>query len=166
MAGTAADRGLHASGDHTLMRSIRRRPLGWTVSYQSLGSHYSPEPLPAGSKMDVTFMTSLAGMLLQFHDFILTDTHSPTLGAGADFYETIDPNIIQARAEQEAEANSLLGSLAPGGTRAAELAPILESGLTRPRRVVEAATALEYNLETGAWSGATLEQGQWYGMKI
>jgi hypothetical protein len=38
-----------------------------------------------------------------------------------------------------------LGSLAPGGTRAAELAPVLE---------------------TGAWSGATLEQGQWYGMKI
>lgn len=161
---------LHASGDRTLVRHVRRRQSGWTVTYQSLASHYSLEPLPPGTGVELSFMTSLAGMLLQFHDFTLNDTRSQP--RGADFNETINGDSFKDRAQAEAhaheEANSLLGSLDPRGTRAAGLAPVLNtmlSDLLLPN-YVETATALDYNLETGAWPGATLDQGHWYGMKI
>ena len=120
-------------------------------------------------------MASLALMLLQFHDFTLKDAYSKGSASqlrSADFNQTIDHDSFESRAQAEArsdrEANSRLGGSGAPGTPAAGLAPVLNivlNDLLLPK-YLETAAALDYNLETGAWAGATLNQGQWYGMKI
>jgi hypothetical protein len=157
---------VHAEGDRTLTRRLRRRTFGWVVTYESLGSHYSLEPLPAGSGLEVSFMTSLTGMLLQFHDYTLGDTRARTAGKTADFIETINRDSFRARAKHE--ASSLLGNLPPTGAVPNPLGPVLHTELNDLLLpvVTDTAAALDYNLETGAWPGATLDQGQWYGMQI
>lgn len=162
---------VHASGDRTLTRRVRRRPFGWMVTYQSLGTHYSLDPLAPRTGMERSFMTSLAGMLVKFHDFTLNDSRSP-IGTGADFNETFNRDTFKARARQEANAQqaagSLLGGLATQDSRTAPLAPVLNTALNDLLLpdAVDAYTALDYNLETGTWPDAILEQGRWYGMKM
>jgi len=137
------------------------------VTYESLGSRYSLEPLPAGSGLEGSFMTSLAGMLLQFHDYTLGDTLAGAAGKTADFIKTIDRDSFKARARHE-EASSPLGNLPPTGAVPNPLDPVLNTGLNELLQpvVTDTAAALDYNLETGAWPGATLDQGEWYGMQI
>jgi len=161
---------VHAGGDRTVARRIRRRPNGWIVTYQSLASHYSLEPLPPGTGTGRSFVTSLADMLLQFHDFTLNDARSSP--RGAYFNEAINRDSANSRVQQEArayqEANPPLGNVVPEGTGTVALAPLFNTALQDllSPAAISVETALDYNLETGAWPGATLEQGQWYGMEL
>jgi hypothetical protein len=153
-----------------LTQHIRRRLNGWIITYQSLGSHYSLEALPAGSGLETSFMMGLAGMLLEFHDFTLVNADPTASDKSANFEDIIDSNSFNARVLREAqshrEAGSLLGNGSPADTAA--LVPRLKRSLQDILMTsVEAADiALDYNLQTGTWPGATLEQGQWYSMKL
>jgi tetratricopeptide (TPR) repeat protein len=143
---------LHASGDLTVTRHVRKRLSSWDVTYDPLGSHYALEPLPADSGMEGSFMAALAGMLLQFHDFSLEDAGSEK---SPYFSEAINSDGFNARVRE-------------GTAVTAALAPVLNTMLQQflDFSVVNARTALDYDLETGAWAGATLQQGQWYSMNL
>jgi hypothetical protein len=161
---------VHAEGDRTLTQHIRKRPTGWVITYQSLGSHYSLETLPEASGMETSFMVALAGMLLEFHDFTLIHADPTARDKSANFEDIIDSASFNARVLREAqshrEAGALLGNASPANTAA--LVPRLKKSLQDILMTdVEAAdTALDYNLQTGTWPGATLDQGQWYSMKL
>jgi hypothetical protein len=158
-----------AEGDRDLRRRVRRTASGWIITYASLGSHYALGPAPAGT--EASLMSALAVMLTRFHDFSLRDTRAGKLGPSADFKEALDRDSFNARVHEEAgkyrRANASLAGIS-GGSAAAALAPVLTTeldNLLNPA-VIDLNTALDYNLETGAWPGATLEQGQWYGMDM
>ena len=168
----SGDKVVNATGSRTVMLDARKRSFGWLVTYQPLDSHYSLEPLSAGTGVESSFLTSLGTMLLHFHDFSLRSTKSETGGMSADFDETVDARRFKERVEQEAhayqQANLQFGAAAPAGAGSAAIARALDirlKSLLWPV-AVDANSALDYNLETGAWPGATLEQGQWYGMKL
>jgi hypothetical protein len=71
------------------------------------------------------------------------------------FSEVINSDRFNARVQE-------------GITVPAALATVLNATLQDflDFRVVNARTALDYNLETAAWAGATLRQGQWYSMNL
>jgi hypothetical protein len=170
-ARVVGDAVVHARGDRSMMRSVLGRPFGWSVTYRSLGSHYALEPLPAGSDVGTGFMISLAAMLTQFHDFTLgKKSHTPAATA-TEFNELIDDSSFEARARQEVntpEIGSALSGDAPTSRTGASLARVLGTALDDLLypTLLAATTELDYNLETGAWPDATLQQGQWYGMEF
>jgi hypothetical protein len=161
------DAAVRASGTRSVERRVRKRALHWVVTYHSLAAHYTLDALPAQDGVEVSFMTSLASMLLQFHDVDLAGgSFSRTGTVGPDFHETTDRAGFSERVH--AEAASLLSSLDSTGSRGAQLSRSLDAalGLGLLPNSVESAAASDYSLEAGTWSGASLEQGVWYEMQI
>jgi hypothetical protein len=109
-------------------------------------------------------MRSLASLLLQFHDIDLIDKGRED--GAPDFGETLDRVSFMKRAHREGQ--SLLQSLPASRTHAAALAANLTAVLksASPRALRDMQAALDFNLEAGAWPGATLEQGVWYQLEM
>jgi len=154
---------LHASGMRSVERRVRKRKNHWVVSYRPLAARYRLDALPAQDEIESGFMTSLAGMLLQFHDVDLIGRGGTF---GPDFHETTGDAEFSQRVH--AEAASLLKSLDEPGSRGAQHSLSLNSALRLGLLPgsVESAAASDYSLETGTWAGASLEQGHWYEMQI
>jgi len=158
------ERAVRAHGERSVVRRVQKRAFHWVVSYRSNSSRYSLDELPPLPGVEAGFMRSLAGMLLQFHDIDLID-HGREDGA-PDFRETLNRVSFVKRVHREGD--SLLQALHSSGTHAAALALSLDAALKSalPGALFEAQAALDFNLEAGAWPGATLEQGIWYEMEM
>ena len=152
---------VHFQGSRTAQRQVRKGFGGWSVSYQSDDPHVKFDELPADEQLTSTSANSLARMLANFHDF--------RLSRNGDFDESkADISFgFHARAAAKALAGDLdsLDSDSDGG-RSTQLARrfVVAVGDELLPAAVEAQTAEDYNLETGTWIGATLEQGVWYDM--
>jgi hypothetical protein len=103
---------------------------------------------------------SLTRMALQFHDFDLERSGNFTQSKAAAKFESGMRSDVKAVTEFLAQNNA-----APPVTQ-----QIREQsdkyGSSKNGNSVEALVAEAYNIETGAWIGASLDQGVWYEMSV
>ena len=158
------DKVVRAHGERSVVRWVQKRAFHWVVTYETQSSRYRLDELPPQPGVEAAFMRSLADMLLQFHDIDLIDQGRED--GAPDFRETLDRVSFTKRVR--GEGDTLLQALPSAGAHAtalaANLAAVLKSA--SPSNLAEAHAALDFNLEAGTWSGATLEQGVWYEMKM
>jgi hypothetical protein len=152
---------VHFQGSRTARRQVRNHWWGWLVSHQLDEPHFKLDELPAGESLAQSLANSLAGMLAHFQDF--------SLNSNGDFDQgKADARFgFRARAAAKILARDLSAlELKSKGARSAPFARRLEAAVGDELlpAALEAQTAEDYNLETGTWIGATLEQGVWYDM--
>ena len=151
----------HFQGSRTARRQVRKGLGGWRVSYQPDDPHVELDEVPTGEQSQMALANSLAHMLAHFHDYRVTHN--------GDFDETKGDFGFDrhARAAAKALAGNL-GSLGADskGPQSSQLARRIGAAMRDElfAAAVEAQTAEDYNLETGTWIGATLDQGVWYDM--
>ena len=151
---------VHFQDSRTARRQVRMHWWGWLASYQLDEPHFKFDELPAESLAESP-ANSLAGMLAHFHDF--------SLNINGDFDQgKADLRFgFRARAAAKTLARDLSAlHLDSKGARSNPFARRLEAAVEDELlpASLEARTAEDYNLETGTWIGATLEQGVWYDM--
>jgi tetratricopeptide (TPR) repeat protein len=158
LAGTDS---LHFKASRTARRLVRKGFDGWTVSHVLDDPHFELGELPTNEWLESSFANSVARMLAHFHDF--------RLKRNGDFDQSKGDFRFWLRAR--ADAKTLAGKLgAPdfdtNSGHAARLARRIELALKDSLlpEAIEAQAGEDYNLETGTWIGATLEQGVWYDM--
>jgi hypothetical protein len=152
---------VHFQTSRTARRQVRKHWGGWLASHQLDEPHLKLDQLPAGESLAQSLANSLAGMLAHFHDFRLT---------GSGDFEQGKADIrfgFRARAAAKALGRDLsaleVNSKGSGSTPFARRLEAAVGDELLPA-AIEAQTAEDYNLETGTWIGATLEQGVWYDM--
>jgi tetratricopeptide (TPR) repeat protein len=143
----------HFQDSRTARRQVRKGLGGWRVSYQPDDPHVEFDELPADEQLTFASANSLARMLAHFHDFRLNRI--------GDFDE--GKADIRFGFHARAAAKALAGDL---GGQSTALARRLKAAIGDELwpAAIEAQTAEDYNLETGTWIGAALEQGVWYDM--
>jgi hypothetical protein len=150
---------VHFQGSRTARRQVRKHWWGWLASHQLDEPHFKFDELPAGESLAQSLANSLAGMLAHFHDF--------SLNGNGDFEQgKADARFgFRARAAAKTLARNLK-ALDPNSKGARSTARRLEAAVGDESlpAALAAQTAEDYNLETGTWIGATLEQGVWYDM--
>jgi hypothetical protein len=158
------DQVVHAHGERAVVRLVQKRAFHWVVTYPSSSAQYRLDELPPLPGVEAGFMRSLAGMLLEFHDIDLIDNARED--GAPDFRQTLDPVSFVKRVRREGD--SLLQALRAPGTHAAALAANLDAVLRSALQggLIDAHAALDFNLQAGAWPGATLEQGVWYQLEM
>ncbi len=145
---------VHAT--RSAQRRVRKGLTSWSVSFQAAPAHFDLEDPPAKDPALQGLATSLAGMLLQFHDF--------ELARKGDFDDS--EGRVKFGARVRADVNALTRDLESRGTPTAQLMRSVSKALSAQQSpdVVSSLVAENYNFDTGAWIGATLEQGVWYNM--
>lgn len=149
---------LHLSSVRTAQRRVRKGGLGsWVVSYLPGDTHFDLGTPPNEEPSTQAFANSISRMLLQFHDF--------SVARDGDFNASKRAFKFGARVRADVKAftrdHGSIGGRKPL-TRSIDQA--LEAALSRD--AIEDAVAEDYNLQTGTWIGATLEQGVWYDMAV
>jgi hypothetical protein len=146
----------NAHGTRRAQRLVRKRLGGWKVSFESTASHVDLANPPLKDTALQAFATSLAGMLLQLHDF--------DLAPNGEFDDTAGGFSFGARVR--ADMKSLIRDLASRSTATTQLPRAISKalGVQQSPGVAESLVAEDYNFATGTWIGATLEQGVWYNM--
>lgn len=151
----------HLQASRTAQRHVRTRLDSRVVSYQLDEPRFEFGGQPVSERLESPLANSLAGMLVQFHDF--------RLNRKGDFDQSKGDFRFDYRARADAKAFAReLGSLdldSKGG-HSTQLARRIGAALRDALlpEAIEAQTAEDYNLEAGTWIGATLEQGVWYDM--
>jgi tetratricopeptide (TPR) repeat protein len=152
---------VHLQSSRTARRHVRKGWTTWLVSHELDEPHFKFDELPAGEWLAQSLANSLAGMLAHFHDFRLTRKGDFDQGEADIRFG------FRARATAKGLARDL-SALEPNsnGGRSTPLARPLKAAVRDALlpAALEAQTAEDYNLETGTWIGATLEQGVWYDM--
>jgi hypothetical protein len=146
----------NAHGTRRAQRLVHKRLGGWKVSFESTESHVDLANPPLRDTPLQGIATSVAGMLLQLHDFDLAPNGEFDSSAGG----------FSFGARVRAEMKSLTRDLASRGTAAPQLSRSISKalGAQQSSGVAESLVAEDYNFATGTWIGATLEQGVWYKM--
>jgi hypothetical protein len=152
---------VHFQGSRTARRQVRKHWWGWLASHQLDEPHFKFDELPAGESLAQSLANSLAGMLAHFQDF--------SLNSNGDFDQSKgDARFgFRTRAVAKTLARDLRAlDLDSKGARSTPFARRLEAAVGDELlpAALEAQTTEDYNLETGTWIGATLEQGVWYDM--
>ena len=152
---------VHFQDSRTARRQVRMHWWGWLASHQLDEPHFKFDELPAGESLAQALANSLAGMLAHFQDF--------SLNTNGDFDQgKADARFgFRARAAAKTLARDLSAlDLNSKGARSPAFARRLQAAVEDELlpAALEAQTAEDYNLETGTWIGATLEQGVWYDM--
>jgi len=138
-------------------RRVRKGLTGWGVSFQAAPAHFDLANPPTKEPALQGLATSLAGMLLQFHDF--------ELAHNGDFDDSKGGFRFGSRVR--ADMGALTRDLASRGTPTAQLVRSVSKalGAQQSSHVIESLVAENYNFDAGTWIGATLEQGVWYDMR-
>jgi hypothetical protein len=141
----------HTEAMRTARRHVREANARWLVTYEA-GAIV--ERAIAG--LDETGL--LRGLTIPFARGLL-ELAPIQLTEQGEFDQVIDGRAIAIRLQ--AEAQTLLREHSAAGREPSpEEARALE--VTFAPEVVEARAEEDYNLETGAWNGATMERGVWY----
>jgi hypothetical protein len=147
---------LNMHGMTTAERLVRRRLDGWAVSFEPRGPRYEINQWPNDESLVQGILVSLIRMPTQFHDFNLARTGNFTQSTATHKFASNMRSDVKAVTEFLAQNNA-------------------PARLTRQIRdeswdyeygdSIEALVAEAYSIETGAWIGASLEQGVWYDMR-
>jgi hypothetical protein len=146
---------LQLHGSKVAERRVRRRPNGWTVSFEPRETHYEISHWTNDESLVQGIVVSLARMALQFHDFDLAPAGNFAQSGAAHEFESAMRADIKTVTEFLAQNN------APTG-----LTQQIRKESDRFGSSVEALVAETYNIETGTWIGASLDQGVWYEMSM
>jgi len=143
-------------GTREAQRRVRKGLGSWKVSFEPRTAHFELANPTLKDPALQGLATSLAGILLQFHDFELARSGEFDSRAGS----------FRFASRVRADVKALMSDLAARGTPTAPLmrsvGKVLSAQLSQ--NVIEALVAQDYNFETGTWIGATLDQGVWYDM--
>jgi tetratricopeptide (TPR) repeat protein len=151
---------LHFQGSRTARRHVRKGLASWLVSCELDDPRVKLDELPTGEQWETSLASFLARMLTRFHDYRLT--------RNGDFDQTKGDFgfYLRTRATAKTLARDL-GSLGPDSKRQSSRLARSIGAAVRDALLpgaLEAQIAEDYNIETGTWIGATLEQGVWYDM--
>ena len=126
------------------------------MSFEPAEAHFDLANPPLKDPALQGLATSLAGSLLQFHDFDLSGNGEFDSSAGG----------FKFGFRVRADVKALTSGLTARGTPAKQLMRGVGKALSAQLSpdVIEGLVAQDYNFETGTWIGATLEQGVWYDM--
>jgi tetratricopeptide (TPR) repeat protein len=143
-------------GTRNAQRSVRSGIGSWKVSFQPAEAHVELANPPLEDLPLDGFAISLAGMLLQFHDFELARNGAFDSSSGG----------FRFNSRVRADLKALTRDLAAKGIPSAQLMRIAAKALSVQQSpdVIDDLVAEDYNFETGTWMGATLDQGVWYNM--
>lgn len=145
---------LSVHSSRSAQRRVRKGLSSWGVSFQAAPAHFDLANPPTKDPALQGLATSLAGMLLQFHDF--------ELARNGDFDDSKGGFRFGSRVR--ADLGELSRDLASRGTPAAQLVRSVSKALGAQHDAIGSLVAESYNFDTGTWIGATLEQGVWYNM--
>ena len=149
---------LSVHSTRSAQRRVHKGLTSWSVSFQAAPAHFDLANPPTKDPALQGFATSLAGMLLQFHDF--------ELGRKGDFDSSKGDFRFGSRVR--ADVSDLTRDyLASRGTPpTAQFMRSVSKALSAQLspNVTDSLLAENYNFETGTWIGATLEQGVWYNL--
>jgi hypothetical protein len=152
---------VHIQSSRTAQRHVRKRLQSWLVSYQLGEPRFKLDELPSGQRLAQPLANSLARVLVHFHDFRLNRNGEFDDSKGDFGFAS------RVRADVKALARDFgaldLGSKVRPATPLSRLIGAAVKDELSPG-AAEAQVAEDYNLETGTWIGATLEQGVWYDM--
>jgi hypothetical protein len=152
---------VHFQGSRTARRQVRKGLASWLVSYELDDPRVKLDELPTDEQLETSLASFLARMLTHFHGYRVT--------RNGDFDETKGDFRFDSHARAAGKALARdFGSLGPDskGGQSSQLARRISAAMRDELSpaALEAQTAEDYNLETGTWIGATLEQGVWYDM--
>ncbi|MGC1524038.1 MAG: hypothetical protein WA803_21040 [Steroidobacteraceae bacterium] len=152
----AADKVNRASGTASLKGHFRKTHRPWLESYEPLMA-VNEADVKSNGAADLSLLAILFTRALRQHPDIVV-SHNGELLEVAD---------SRKAARQLADATrALISDRAPAGEIAARLSRHagLEIDVVFAPDTIEAKAAEDYSLATGAWIGATLDQGVWYRM--
>ncbi len=144
---------LRMNGLKRATRRVQRRSNGWRVSFEPIATRYDVKEWPSDRTLAQGIIAVLSQMLVQFTDFDLGSNGNFAQSQGARQFDS------SMRADIEAVSKSLSDNGVNSNLnqhRYAELAKYGDS--------IKAQVAEVYNIGTGAWNGASLDQGVWYDM--
>jgi hypothetical protein len=141
-------------------RRVRRSRNGWTVSFQPRGTHYEISNWPNNESLVRGIVASLPRLALQIHDFNVGPKGDFTQSTAAEKFGSGMRSDVKAVTEFLAQ-NSASSPLTDQIREEAGKYGNSEYGAP-----VETLVAESYNIETGTWIGASLEQGVWYEMNV
>lgn len=150
------DQTVRLQSSKSAKRKERKGAQSWIVSYDPGGFSIDLDQLPTKEIAVDESAISLAAMLTSLHDFVLA--------RNGDFDDST--RGFSFGAHVRADAKRLNNQLDAMGTGSAPLVRRLGSAI-RAALLPEAGDpriAENYNLETGTWIGAALDQGTWYPM--
>jgi tetratricopeptide (TPR) repeat protein len=152
----AADKINRAVGTGLVKRHLRERYGRWVASYEPNKTANDADVRPNGAADLDKLATIFTRALRQHPDIEVSNT--------GDLQEVVDSGKVSRRLSAAAQA--LIRERAPAAKIAARSSrhAAYEIDIAFAPEVIEATTAENYSLETGAWIGATLEQGVWYKM--
>jgi hypothetical protein len=152
----AADKVNRASGSASVKGHIRKNHRPWLESYEPIMAANDADVRPDGAA-DLSLLAVLFTRALRQHPDI-------TVSHKGDLLEVVDSRKV-AR-QLSAATRALIRDRAPAGEIAARLSTHAghEIDVAFASDTIEAKAAEDYSLATGAWIGATLDQGVWYRM--
>jgi tetratricopeptide (TPR) repeat protein len=141
-------------------RRVRRRHNGWTVSFEPRGTHYEISNWPNDESLVQGIVGPLTRMALQFHDFNVRQRGDFAQSSAANKFDSSVRSDVKAVTEFLAQNNAsspLTQQMRKQSDKYAD---------SKNGNSVEALVAEAYNIETGTWIGASLDQGVWYEMSV
>jgi hypothetical protein len=146
---------LNMHGTKAAERRIQRRANGWTVSFEPRGTTYKISNWPNDDSLVQGVVVSLLRMPIQSHDFYLA-------GAG---------NFAQSDAAHKFESNmradvKAVTEFLSQNNASSRLTRQIRNESDKHSFPIEALVAEAYNVVTGTWIGASLDQGVWYDMSV
>ena len=141
-------------------RRVQPRANGWSVSFEPRGTHYEISSWPNDESLTQGMVVSLTRMALQFHDF--------DLARAGDFAQSNAAHKFESsmRSDVKAVTGFLAQNNAPSRFTKEIRRESDKYGNSKNGYSVEALVAEAYNIETGTWIGASLDQGVWYEMSV
>jgi tetratricopeptide (TPR) repeat protein len=151
-----ADKVNRASGSASVKVHIRTGHRPWLKSYEPFTAVNDADVRPDGAA-DLSLLAVLFTRVLRQHPDIIVSYKG-------DFLEIVDSH--KAARQLSAATRALIRDRAPAGEIAARLSTHAGYGIdvAFAPDTIEAKAAEDYSLATGAWIGATLDQGVWYKM--
>jgi tetratricopeptide (TPR) repeat protein len=152
----AADKVNRASGTASLKRHVRKNHRGWLATYEPITA-VNDADVKSNGATDLNLLAVLFTRALRQHSDIM-------VSRDGDLLEVVD--LYKAARQLTAATRALIRDRAPAGELAARLPTRAgyEMGVVFAPNTIEARAEEDYSLATGAWIGATLDQGVWYQM--
>jgi hypothetical protein len=151
---------LKMQGMKAAERRVRRSRNDWTVSFEPRGTHYEITNWPNDESLVRGIVASLPRIALQFHNFNVGRTGDFTQSTAADKFGSGMRSDVKAVTEFLTQSNAS----SPLTDQIREESG--KYGNSQYGTSVETLVAETYNIETGTWIGASLEQGVWYEMNV
>lgn len=136
-------------------RRVSQWPKGWIVYFEPRETHYEINSWPNDESLVQGIVASLTRLALQFHDFNVGQTGDFAQANAAHKFESSLRSDVKGVAEFLAQSNV-----------PARLTEQIRKQSDKYGISIEALVAEAYNIQTGTWIGASLEQGVWYDMKV